>query len=144
VTIPPGTTPDGPAVPGADATGSSYPVVGRPGAGPAGTSVDLPEAAQPARPAQPAQRDEVADRVERAVLAVSSVTALHPGSYGEVATYLPGRRVVGVRTGDEGTSVHLAVAFGADLRAVAADVRRAVAEVAPGPVEVVVEDVTEP
>lgn len=87
---------------------------------------------------------EPADLAARAALSVEGVTGLHGGSFGEVATYLPGRNVAGVTVRDEGTTVHLAVAFGADLRRVADEVRRRVAAVAPEPVEVVVEDVTGP
>ncbi len=87
---------------------------------------------------------EVADLVAQAALGVAGVADLHGGSLGEVGTYLPGRRVTGVRVGDGGTSVHLVVAFGADLHQVADQVRRAVAAVAPAPVEVVVEDVAAP
>ncbi len=83
-----------------------------------------------------------AEAAAAAALSVPGVSELHSGSFGEVATYLPGRRVAGVRVRDSGTSVHVSVAFGADVRQVASDVRRAVATVAPGPVEVVVEDVT--
>lgn len=87
---------------------------------------------------------EPADLAARAALSVEGVTGLHGGSFGEVATYLPGRNVAGVTVRDEGTTVHLAIAFGADLRRVADEVRRRVAAVAPAPVEVVVEDVTGP
>ncbi|WP_030483246.1 hypothetical protein [Nocardioides aequoreus] len=87
---------------------------------------------------------EVADLVARAALGVEGVADLHGGSLGEVGTYLPGRRVTGVRVGDGGTTVHLVVAFDADLHQVADRVRLAVSAVAPVPVEVVVEDVATP
>ena len=82
---------------------------------------------------------EPADRVAAATLAVPGVAALHAGAFGEVATYLPGRRVVGVRTGPGATAVHVTVAFGSDIRTVAEDVRASVGAVAPGEVQVVVD-----
>lgn len=86
----------------------------------------------------------VADLVAAATLAVPGVTALHPGSFGEVATYLPGRRVVGVRLRDEVAEVHVVVAVGAQLLDVAAVVRDAVGPLVGRPVEVVVEDIAAP
>lgn len=83
----------------------------------------------------------VADLVAAATLAVPGVTALHPGSFGEVATYLPGRRVVGVRLRDEVAEVHVVVAMGARLLDVAAVVRDAVGPLVGRPVEVFVEDI---
>ena len=44
---------------------------------------------------------ELADSIAAAVLAVPGVAALHPGMFGEVGTYLPGRRVTGVRITDD-------------------------------------------
>lgn len=84
-----------------------------------------------------------ADSAAEAALSVEGVAGLHGGSFGEVATYLPGRRVTGVSVREDGTSVHLVVDFGVDVRSVAQEVRRAVASVAPQPVEVVVEDVAD-
>ena len=84
----------------------------------------------------------VADLVAAATLTVPGVTGLHAGSFGEVATYLPGRRVAGVRLGAERTEVHIAVAMGSPLLDVAAVVRDAVSPLVSTPVEVVVEDVT--
>ena len=49
----------------------------------------------------PATAPTPADLVATAALSVSGVLALHPGSFGQVATYLPGRRVEGVRLGAE-------------------------------------------
>lgn len=88
--------------------------------------------------------EAAADAAAAAALAVPGVSGLHGGALGEVGTYLPGRRVTGVRVHEGGTDVHLSVAFGSDLRAVATEVRLAVGAVAPVPVEVVVEDVTRP
>ena len=45
--------------------------------------------------------DELADRL----LAHPSVARLHGGQYGEIATYLPGRRITGVRVGERAVEV---------------------------------------
>ena len=84
----------------------------------------------------------LADRVADATLSVPGVTGLHAGSFGEVASYLPGRRVNGVRLRDDLAEVHVAVAMGRPLLEVAEAVRAAVAALVTTPVEVVVEDVT--
>lgn len=88
----------------------------------------------------------VADRVREAVLAVEGVAGLHAGTFGDVATYLPGRRVSGVRTGKAGVEVHVVVYLDADVRYVAHAVRAAaVAQLErPLPCTVVVEDVVAP
>lgn len=85
---------------------------------------------------------EAADTVADAVLATPGVAGLHPGMFGEVGTYLPGRRVDGVRLGDNDIDVHLTVREGAPVRETAAAVREAVAREFPGQaVNVTVEDV---
>jgi hypothetical protein len=85
-----------------------------------------------------------ADRVRDSVLAVPGVADLHGGVLGEVGTYLPGRRVVGVRLLPDRTEVHLVLDTGTPLRETAERARTAVAAVRPGPVDVVVEDVRAP
>jgi len=83
----------------------------------------------------------LADQVAAAVLAVRGVTGLHGGMFGETATYLPGRRVPGVRLTEDVTDIHLSLAYGAPVFATAQQVRTAVAALVPGPVNVTVEDV---
>lgn len=84
----------------------------------------------------------VADTVAGIARAVAGVAGLHPGMFGEVATYLPGRRVTGVRIFDDRIDVHISVLRGAAVRETAADVRAAVAAALPGrPVDVTVEDI---
>lgn len=80
------------------------------------------------------------DLVERTVLQVPGVVGLHGGSFGEVATYLPGRRVVGVRLGDAAAEVHVVLSAVADLLATAAAVRHVVEPLVGTPVNVFVED----
>jgi len=85
---------------------------------------------------------ERADAVAELVLAVPGVAGLHPGMFGEVGTYLPGRRVAGIRFGDDTIAVHIAIREGAHARETAAAVRAAVSKAWPGvAVNVTVEDV---
>ncbi len=84
---------------------------------------------------------QVADSVAAAALSVPGVTRLHPGAFGEVGTYLPGRRVVGVRLAATITEVHLTVAPGAEVLVIAEAVRRAVAPLVDTGVDVFVEDI---
>ncbi|WP_344256337.1 hypothetical protein [Terrabacter carboxydivorans] len=96
---------------------------------------------EPAGPTPPDETDEL-DRLQSAVLAVPGVTGLHGGPYGALATYLPGRRVVGIRRRDDHTEIHVTVGTALPVRHVADDVRRAVRAVVDLPVRVTVEDVT--
>lgn len=90
----------------------------------------------------PGAEPDLAERVAAVATAVPGVLRLHPGPLGEVGTFLPGRRVAGVRVRpDAPVEVHVVVSLDADLRAVAADVHRAVHAVVPGDVRVVVADV---
>ena len=86
----------------------------------------------------------MADRVRAAVLAVPGVADMHAGSFGEVATYLPGRRVVGVRMRTDVTEVDVVVDWGADVLATADAVRAAVQAVNGPTVTVVIQDVAAP
>ncbi|MFJ2297639.1 Asp23/Gls24 family envelope stress response protein [Oerskovia paurometabola] len=87
---------------------------------------------------------ETAERIVAAVLAVPGVVRLHAGVFGEVATYLPGRAVTGVRLRPEETEVHLVVSTDRPIPAVARDVHESVRALTPGPVRVYVEDVESP
>jgi len=99
-----------------------------------------PAATTPAAPTAAAVPDP-ADVLAAAVLAVDGVAGLHGGMFGEVGTYLPGRRVAGVALHDAGAEVHIAVRFGVDVQLVATAVRAAAAPLVGGPVDVVIEDV---
>ncbi|MFI2105313.1 hypothetical protein ACH436_18625 [Isoptericola sp. NPDC019693] len=72
-----------------------------------------------------------AARVRAAALAVPGVATLTAGRFGEIATYLPGGRVPGVRIDDDGVHVHVVVtATGVrDLPGVAGAVHEAVRSV---------------
>lgn len=87
---------------------------------------------------------ELADRVAAAVLSVPGVHDLHGGVLGEVATYLPGRRVTGVRLRDGETHVHLVLSWDAPVAITTAAVRAQVGDLVPGAVHVSVEDVAGP
>ncbi|MBC7275784.1 hypothetical protein [Nocardioides sp.] len=84
---------------------------------------------------------EVVDLVAAAVLAVPGVHDLHAGAVGEVATYLPGRRVNGVRMREPGCSVHVVLDWGMPVLDTTAAVRQAVRPYVSGPVDVTVEDI---
>ena len=86
----------------------------------------------------------LADEVAAIVLALPGVVDLHPGPLGAVATYLPGRRVVGVRLDASTVEVHVVIGLDRPVREVAQDIHRAVAAVVSAPVRVHVEDVAAP
>lgn len=86
--------------------------------------------------------DTDADTAAGIARAVPGVTGLHPGMFGEVGTYLPGRRVPGVRVTDNAIDLHLVVASDASVRHTAAAVRQAVSEAFPAAaVNVTIEDI---
>ncbi|WP_137149517.1 Asp23/Gls24 family envelope stress response protein [Mycolicibacterium sp. CR10] len=84
---------------------------------------------------------DLVDGIAEAVSAVDGVAGLHGGMFGEAATYLPGRRVAGIRLDEHGTEVHVSLLFGYPVRPTAEAVRDAVAPLVSGPVHVTVEDV---
>ncbi|MFR9807252.1 hypothetical protein ACL02T_33880 [Pseudonocardia sp. RS010] len=91
--------------------------------------------------------DELALRVADLVAADPAVVRLDGGVFGAVATYLPGRRLLGVRVDEHGGPVEVAVVLSltAPIPDVVARLRARVAEVAGGrPVDVTVSDVVEP
>ncbi len=85
------------------------------------------------------------DALAGAVLACPSVTRLTGGSPVEVATYLPGRRVTGVRVADGEVEIHVKARWGRTLPEVADRVRTAVAPLVGGrAVSVHVDDIELP
>ena len=64
--------------------------------------------------ASPPDPVALAERVAAAVAAHPAVAGLHGGIYGSVATYLPGRKLVGVRIGEGDEPVEVAVVLRAD------------------------------
>lgn len=101
---------------------------------------------------RPAAKDDQAtqkpeqqvDRVARVVLGVDGVHSLHGGAKGEVGTYLPGRRVSGIRLKGQACEVHVALEWESDIYATAQSVRDALRPEFSGAVDVVVEDVLSP
>ncbi|QVT81327.1 hypothetical protein ENKNEFLB_03735 [Nocardioides aquaticus] len=87
---------------------------------------------------------DLVDRLEAAVLAVEGVVGLHAGVLGEVATYLPGRRIGGLRLRDDDCEVHVVLSFGSPVVETADRVRDAVRGLVAGRVDVTVEDVAPP
>lgn len=85
--------------------------------------------------------EDSADLIAAAVREVPGVAGLHGGTFGEVGTYLPGRRVAGVRTGDAYTEVHVAVFFDVAVADVAERVRQVVGKLTATKVDVTIADV---
>jgi len=85
------------------------------------------------------------EAVAAAVLRIPSVRGLFPGGAVEIATYLPGKRVPGVRVREDEIEVHVVARWGASLPEVAEEVKRSVAPIAGRlPVAVHVDDVETP
>lgn len=84
---------------------------------------------------------ELADQLAEITRAVPGVADLHGGVFGEVATYLPGRQVAGVRIEDDHVEIHVSVFWNEPVRATAEQVSARVEEVVGRPVNVTVDDV---
>lgn len=67
------------------------------------------------------------DAIAAAALACPAVAGLDRGGWQQVATYLPGRRVVGVRIEDERALVSVVMAAGASVATLEAQLRPALA-----------------
>ena len=85
------------------------------------------------------------EAVAAAALGSPLISGLTGGRFGEIATYLPGRRILGVRQVDGVVEVHVVAKWGAPLPEVAEVLRAAVAPHAGGlPVTIFVEDIEVP
>jgi len=82
-----------------------------------------------------------ADEIAALVLGVPDVVRLHAGRFGEVATYLPGRRVTGVKLGDDLIEVHVVITGQVPVQQTAQAIHEAVATLVAMPVHIFVEDV---
>ena len=90
-------------------------------------------------PVQPSAADP--DLIAAAVLSCPTVAGLSGGVAGEVATYLPGRRVTGLRIDDATVTVHVVGRYGPTMTEISNQVTRAVTPLAGGrQVGVVIED----
>jgi hypothetical protein len=86
-----------------------------------------------------------ADAIAAAAQSCPSVARLSGGLVGEVATFLPGRRVTGVRLLPEEVEVHVVARWDRPLQAVAEEVRVIVAPLSEGlPVAVFIDDIETP
>ncbi|NUO60407.1 MAG: Asp23/Gls24 family envelope stress response protein, partial [Hamadaea sp.] len=82
------------------------------------------------------------DAIVEAVRRCPGVEDLYAGSPVELATYLPGRRVAGVRVTDSAVEVQIRTRWGRTIPEIGAAVLAAVAPLAGGrPVDVLVADV---
>ena len=87
----------------------------------------------------------LAERVMQAAASCPAVAGLSGGPYGTVATYLPGRTVLGVAERAGEVEVCVTVWYGLPLAAAARQVRDAVAAAVPGhTVNVIIGDVATP
>ncbi|MDQ1397519.1 MAG: hypothetical protein QOG64_2778 [Acidimicrobiaceae bacterium] len=86
-----------------------------------------------------------ADVIAAAALGSPLVASMASGLVGEAATYLPGRRVAGVRIDGDHVEVHVVARWGAVLPELADGVRQAVTAVAAGrSVTVFIDDIELP
>ncbi|HSJ19761.1 MAG TPA: hypothetical protein VK964_04220 [Nocardioidaceae bacterium] len=72
------------------------------------------------------------DAVAAATLECRAVAGLHHGDKRFVATYLPGRRVIGVRAEDGRVLVSVVLAYGASVETLEKEVRSALAPLVEG------------
>ena len=85
------------------------------------------------------------EAVAKRALRCRSVARISTGPFGEVATYLVGRRVPGVRLRDGRLEIHVVACWGAEVPELAGEVRAAVRPVAGElPIDVHVDDVDIP
>ncbi|QCQ93607.1 Asp23/Gls24 family envelope stress response protein [Rhodococcus sp. SGAir0479] len=90
-----------------------------------------------------ASQELTAARIAEIVSRVPGVAALDGGMFGEVATYLPHERILGVRLRDDGSvDVHVTAYRGVPLPQLAARIRRALAENVR--IDVTIADIVEP
>lgn len=75
---------------------------------------------------------EEAEAVAAAVLGCPAVASLHGGGFRGIATFLPGRRVDGVRLTEDRVEVGVVAVYGAPLIAMVEQVRAAVAPLVGG------------
>lgn len=88
---------------------------------------------------------EVIDEIAEAARTCPAVAGLHGGRFGQHTTYLPGRRVAGVKVSSEQILVGVIGCYPAGVSEIASQVRAAVGALAPGvPVTVNVEDLLLP
>ncbi len=88
---------------------------------------------------------EPAEALAALVSSCPGVASLSGGSLGEVATYLPGRRVRGIRLDGQSVEVHVVAHWGTPLPPIADRVRAVCLPFASGrPIDVYVDDLEVP
>ena len=93
----------------------------------------------------PPSYDVDPELVAAAVTSCPAVAAMSGGPVGTVATYLPGRAVVGVRSDPDRVEVHVVLRHGATVSEAAGQIRRAlVGRVGDRAVDIAFEDVADP
>jgi hypothetical protein len=93
------------------------------------------------RPVTAVDVEAVAERAVRC----RSVARISTGPFGEVATYLAGRRVPGVRLSNGRLEIHVVACWGAEVPELAGEVREAVRPLAGTvPIDVHVDDIDVP
>jgi len=86
-----------------------------------------------------------AEAIAATVRTCPSVVDLAGGPFGEVATYLPGQRITGIRVSEDRIAVHLVGRYGTPIPVLAAEIRAAVTFLARGrPIDIRVEDLRVP
>ena len=89
--------------------------------------------------------DRWVDPIVAAVRACPLVAGLHGGRDGKAVTYLPGRRITGIRITVDQVAIHVVARYPAVMHQVAGQIRRAVAPLAPGlRIDVAIEDLAVP
>lgn len=85
------------------------------------------------------------DAVHDAVAACTGVAGLGSGRPGSSATYLPGRRVPGVRVSPEGLELEIRAAWDSSAPQIFAEIKQALAAIAPGRrIDVTIADIEGP
>jgi hypothetical protein len=94
-----------------------------------------------------AEASSLAERVAEVVTSHPSVVRLHGGVFGDVATYLPGRKLTGVRigTGDEPVELGVVLRLDRPIPEIVRALRREVSAMCGGaPVDITVGDAVFP
>jgi hypothetical protein len=85
------------------------------------------------------------DAIQAAVLSCPGVAGLGSGTIGELATYLPGRRVPGIRVTPELVELEICATWGPSAKLIASQIWAALAAVVTDrPIEIVITDIAPP
>jgi hypothetical protein len=82
-----------------------------------------------------------ADVVVELVTKIPGVFGMHGGTAGQVATFLPGRRIPGVRVSAAGNQVHITLDGSSQVSDVVPLIHDVLATVITGPLDVFIEDI---